>query len=156
MAVKDSILNTVVVDREDFKNYMSTEPWMAPKLIFDGPIMAVGLVPWWLQLATMTIGSVRVRTAVDRAAGVRHRLLRSSSRQEAQDGRDHAQHQDQASYADPDGEASLRNANAVLRSLKNQQQWAPAERDVKANDAIIGRNGRPNNAVFTRYVARNN
>jgi hypothetical protein len=70
----------------------------------------------------MTIGSVRVRTAVDRAAGVRHRLLRSSSRQEAQDGRDHAQHQDQASYADPDGEASLRNANAVLRSLKNQQQ----------------------------------
>jgi hypothetical protein len=46
MAVKDSILNTVVVDREDFKNYMSTEPWMAPKLIFDGPIMAVGLVPW--------------------------------------------------------------------------------------------------------------
>lgn len=65
----------------------------------------------------MTVRGVRVRAAVDRAARIRRRLLVAAARQQAEDGRDYAQHQNEAGYANTDGEALLRDANTVLRAL---------------------------------------
>lgn len=68
------------------------------------------------RLTTMTVGSVGVRTAVDRASRIGGSFPSSSGQEEQNSGYD-AQHQYQACYADADGEASLGNAYAV-RCLK--------------------------------------
>lgn len=68
----------------------------------------------------MTIGSVRVRPAVDGAARVRRGLLTSSTRQEAEQRRYHRQHEDEAGYADSYCKAALGYTYAVIHGLQGK------------------------------------
>lgn len=65
-----------------------------------------------MNLAAVTICSVRVRSAVDGRARRRDALV-SSLGQQCQNGRDYHQHEDQTRDRDADGEAPLRNADVV-------------------------------------------
>lgn len=68
----------------------------------------------FLNLASMTVGGIRVRPAVYRAAWVGRRLLVSSAGEKTKDGRHDAQHEDNARYADADGKTPLGDAYRVV------------------------------------------
>lgn len=84
----------------------------------------------------MTVRGVRVRAAVDRAARIRRRLLVAAARQQAEDGRDYAQHQNEAGYANTDGEALLRDANAVLRALENKSHQFKHRQQKETSESV--------------------
>lgn len=87
------------------------------------PFLVVWIRHRRLVLTAVTVGSVRIRAAVDGAAGIRGGcLLVASSGHQADDGCYDAQHQDQAGDADADREALLRNADAVVWRLQFERK----------------------------------